>query len=241
MRFRRLGEVLGEKGRTAFYWFEEYHQRPLLGVFCCLERLTGPARHALIDRYCRIFPTLEHPGLAHSPSKVRKLQGLLQKTHGLSVVTGTEWSRCYLIHAMGHSYRRSCSKGHPLAGIDLHRPTRFVPLEECIYFDGSAGLDHVRPAAIKVWPKVLTSSARLIILNGVWAIQELRADILKLAARTHVLLAAAEPPNMAMVRRTVFAPVHLLTLSESKSVKGRIRIDCQRIKPRKRPKNGGNR
>ena len=241
MRFRRLGELVGERRRTAFYWFEECPQRPLLGFFCCLERLTDRERHALIDRYCRIFPSLEHPDLAHSRSKVQKLHGLLQKSRGLTIATGTELSRCYLVHAMGHSYRRHSSKGNLLVGIDLNRPTRFVPLETCSYFDGSAGIDRVRPAVMKAWPKVLTSSATLIVLNGVWAMQELREDILRLAARTHVLLAAAEPLDMAIIRRTVFTPVHLLTLSESKSVEGRVRIDCRRIKPLKRPKKGGNR
>lgn len=240
MTFKRLGEVVGEKPRTAYYWFEEYHQRPLLGFFCCLERLTGDERHAFIDRYCRIFPSLEGPELAHATSKVEKLRVLLQKTCGLTIVTGTQPSRSFMIHAMGNSYRRFSTKRHLVAGINLSRPTRCVPLETCNYFDGSGGLDHVRPAVMKVWPKILTSSATLILLNDVWAIHSLRADILRLAARRHVVLAIPEAPELAMVRQKVFTPLHIVSLSEPKSAKGKIRIDCRRIKTLKRPENWGN-
>jgi len=236
MKFRRLGEIMGKPKSTAYHWFERHGHPEVLGFFCCLERLNFPDRHDFIDRHCRIFPTLDHAWLAHAPTRVHKLHGLLQKPRGLTIVTGgTEFSRSFLVRALGHSNRNSSAKGNRLTGLDLIRPTRFVPLESCSYIDGCARLDKVRAAVMKVWPKILTHSATLVVLNGVWAIPELREDILKLAARAHVLLATAEPPDLAILHRMAVAPVHFVSLSESKSIEGAIRVDCRQIRPLKRP------
>lgn len=236
MTFTRLGEYIGQSRTTAFYWFERYHHRPLLAFLCWIERLPAHERHAFLDKYCRIFPHLEHALIAHAPSKVQKLRTLLNGSRSLTIVTGSEWARGFVIHAIGNAFQARSPKRHRLAGIDLHRPTRFVPLESCSYFDGNLGFDLIRSAVLNAWPRIQTSSAATLVLNGVWAIEELRPDILKLAERRHVLLGASEPPDFAIIRRTVSSPVHLLTLAGPQTAEGKIRINCRRIKPLKSSK-----
>jgi hypothetical protein len=148
-----------------------------------LERLSPAQRHAYVDSHCRVFPSLEHPFLAHAPTQTGKLGLLLHQERGLTLVTGgTEFTRAFLFTALGHSYRRTGGRRQAAAGIDLHPSASLVPVESLIYMDGTTGVHFIRQVALKVWPRILTSSARVLLFHGLWsAVPELRRDIIRCA------------------------------------------------------------
>lgn len=238
MYFDRLGRLIGRSKSTAYHWFDRYKHPHVIALFCCLERLRPAERQAFLEAHCRVFPSLEDPSLVHAPTKAGKLWDLLRKDRGLTIITGgNDSSRTFVLTAMGHSYSRQRSGNCRMGGLDLHRPRHFVPLETCTYIDGTADFDRVRRAVQKIWPRIITKSATLLLLNGVWPIGELRQDILRRTARTHVVLTSSEMPEIPLLRRSVFSPLHVVTLAESKSVRGTIRVNCRHVRTWKSPEN----
>lgn len=238
MYFDRLGLLIGRSKSTAYHWFDRYNHPHVIALFCCLERLCPTQRQAFVETHCRTFPTLEDPRLVHAPTKAGKLWDLLRKDRGLTIITGgDDSSRTFVVTAMGHSYSRQRSGSCRIAGLDLHRPDRFVPIETCTYIDGTAGFDRIRCLILKLWPRVITKSATLLLFNGVWPLAELRQDILRRTARAHVVLASSEMPDIALLRCNVFSPLHVVSLAESKSVRGGIRVSCRHVRTWKSPEN----
>jgi hypothetical protein len=228
--FQRLGQLIGKTKPTAYHWFDRYNHPHVRALFCCMERLSLAERYAYVEGHCRVFPTLKHPWLAHAPSKTGKLMELLRQQRGLTVIVGRPESSSFLITACGHSCQRS--GGHQrIVGVDLHRPYNFVPVESCTYIDGTAAPEHVRRLVLTVWPRIMTSTAALVILNGIWsAIPALREDILRAAGRSNVVVTMEETPDLVELGRQVLTPLHVVTLSASKRIKGGIRLDCRQEK-----------
>lgn len=227
--YAAFAEIMGCPKTTAFRWSEEVDHKNIVALFACLERLSATARQEFIEAHCRVLPELEHPWLSHWPASIGKLRELLSKERGLSVIAGRQSSRTFLFHAFGHAYRRLHGKNRRATGLDLHRPNRVVPLEFCTYVEGAA-LAQIRCAVVTLWPRIVTTSARMVMLNGVWLIQELREDILRLAERTHVVLACAGIPEIRSLALKVQTPIHLVTVSESKLVEQGICLNVRQLR-----------
>jgi hypothetical protein len=232
MSFDRLAELVGISKSTTHHWFEVSPQTQVVAFLCWLERLSPSQRHAYIDAHCRLFPSLGHPCLAHAPAQVGRLGDLLRQERGLTLLTGgTESTRAFLVASLGHAYRRAGGKRQPAAGIDLHPPAGLVPVESLIYLDGTADLHLIRRLALKVWPRILTSSAGLLIFHGLWSsVPELRADIARCTQYKHVPLAEGGKPDLTDFENRVSTPVHVLTLSAASRFPGAIRVACRRLK-----------
>jgi hypothetical protein len=232
MTFDRLAEIAGTSKSTAHHRLALSGQPQVVAFLCWLERLSPARRHAYIDAHCRLFPSLEHPLLAHSTVQISKLGELLHQQRGLTLlVGGTAYSRAFLVTALGHSCRPTKGRRQGAAGIDLHLCPHLVPVESLIYVDGAVDINLIRQVALKVWPRILTASARLLIFHGLWsAVPELRADIARCTRHKHVILAEGGTPDLTDFENQVPTPVHVLTVSEGRGVPPAIRVASRRLK-----------
>lgn len=160
---------------------------------------------------------------------------LLELPAGLTfVVGGAEMSRTFLVAALGHACQHRSGKHRPVAGIDLHRPDDFVPVSGIHYLDGSAGSNRVAKDATEILPKVLASSAPLLVFSGVWSLLPgWRRQILHCAQHKHVILAEAGMPNLAEVKKLVRTPINIMSVSATQRVTEGIRVNWRRVKVRK--------
>ena len=239
MSFERLGQMIGKSKSIAYHWFELFDHPQVLAFMCLLERLSPAERRNYVEAHCRTLPSLAHADFAFSPTTIGMLLALLNQKTGLTIVAeGPESSRLSLVSALAHqAYHQAAGKRERPVGIDMHVPTHFVPTESLAYLDGAGDLNQIREATLKLWPRILSSSGRFVICNGVWsAVPEVRQDMLRCTRKNHVLLAEAGLPDLAHVRSLVSTPIHVLTLSRSKRTPGGIRINWRRIKPLQRPK-----
>jgi hypothetical protein len=232
LSFERLGKMVGRSKSTVHHWFTIYCHPHLLAFMCLLERLTPGQRQEYIEAHCRTFPTLNHPALVHSSATGRKLIELLEQQAGLTIVTGgTEFYRSFMLTALGHTYCQSTGRDPSVVGLDLVRPGRYVPIPSVVYIDGAIGLKQVRQLTCEVWPKLLTSPAPLLVLNGVWSsLPEVRRDVVRCSGHKHVILAEGGEIDLADMKNKFHAPVHVLSLSTATHVKQGIRVDCRCIK-----------
>jgi hypothetical protein len=230
MSFERLSRIIGKSKSTTHHWFNVFPQPHLLAFMGLLEQLSPAQRHSYIDSHCRIFPNFDHPWLAHSPANIDLLLDVTNQRKGLTIMTGgTELSRTFLMHAIGHSYRRSHRQSPGAVGLELHRPDHFVPVDSFLYVDGTVGVNNVPQLVLKGWPRILTSSATLICLNGLWSLlPAIRHDIVRCATKRHVVLAEAKIPNVKDLEKA--QPHRTLHISELEPFPGRIRIDPRRWK-----------
>ena len=231
MSFDRLAEITGTSKSTTHHRFALSDQPQAVNFLCWLERLSPARRHAYVDAHCRIFPSLEHPLLAHAAAQTSKLRQLLDQRRGLTLVTGgTAYSRAFVVTALGHSYRRLGGRRRAAVGIDLRLCSSLVPVESLIYSDSKADSRLVRQLALKVWPRILTSSAGLLIFHGLWsAVPELRADIARCTRHKHVILAERASPDLTDFERRIPTPVHVLSVSEGRGVPAAIRVTFRRL------------
>lgn len=230
MSFERLSKIIGKSKSTTHHWFTVFSQPHLLAFMGLLEQLSPTQRHSYIDSHCRVFPNFEHPWLAHSPANIDLLLDVTNQLKGLTIITGgTALSRTFLMHAIGHSYRRTHRQSSGAVGLDLHRPDHFVPVDSFLYIDGTVGVNHVSQLVLKLWPRILTSSATLICLNDVWSsLPTLRHDIVRCAIKRHAVLVEDEIPDVKDV--ALAQPRRTLHISELEPFPGRIRINLRRWK-----------
>lgn len=237
MSYRRLGRLIGKSKSASHRLFTQSEQMEVTALFCMLERLSPGRRHAFINAYCRVNPTFAHARLAHAPAKIRVLLNLLEERAALTLIVGdTESTRLFFATAMGHAHLGMTGHDRSIAGIDVHRPANFVPVEGLHYLDGTLDAKRLRQLIAGRLPRILMSAAPLLVFNGVWDfVPDLRRDILRSAAHKHVILVEAGTPNLALVKKLVQTPVNLVSLSASKLVREGIRVICRRVRTNKAP------
>lgn len=225
MGFEELAEIMGSPKSTAHYWFSIYGHPHLMGFMALVERLSPQARQAFFEAHCRQFPTISDPALAGAN---RCLTSLLSQKTGLTVITGaSNRERSLVLAALGHSSRRSGTR-FPVTGMDLHRPSEFVPVLGVRYVDDRLKLNQVREVVRSAWPKFLTTNAQLVLLNGIWsAAPEIGDDLIRLAALRNVVL--AEEPALATSIQTSLKhfPIRILTISNADPAQNGVRIRCR--------------
>jgi hypothetical protein len=228
MQFDRLAQMIGKYKSTTHAWFETYHHPHILAFMLLLERLSPEQRGAFLENHCRTYPTLFHPRLAHNSENIFILRDLLARNKGLSILTGTPSARHFVFTALGHAAKLASKKVAAVAGIDLRRPTQFVPVENLVYIDHALAPNQIRRLTLEVWPSVLVSRARVLLLNRVWsAVPSVREDILRCASSKHVFIAEEDAPDWRRVRNTMRSPIHVVTLSSAPANSQRIRVRCR--------------
>jgi hypothetical protein len=219
-----LGRIVGEEKTLTHYWFEGMEHKHLIAFLSLLERLPEQQRDELIHDYCRELPLLQHSRLNHDPLAVSNLEKLLQLEKGLTwIVGGTDYQKTFVLTALGHSYRQFKGTDSIVAGIDLHEPRKWVPIESLTYFRSPISPVVAKKLVQKSWPEVINAGAKLVLLNGVWAIApELHPKILAEAHSRHVVLTAGSvPPAVA-----VDAPISIVTISPRDSEHAiRLRVE----------------
>jgi len=231
MSFERLAKMLGKSKSTTHHWFDLSPQPHVLAFLSLLERLSPAQRLSFIEAHCRVYPDLNHPILELSPGKTGDVSELLKQKAGVTIMTGgTEYSRTFVFTALGHAATRADGKLYRASGIDLHRPTRFVPVESWIYIDDNLPLDHTRKLVRRICPRILTSAAPQLFFNGVWSsVPDVRDGLIRCAKFKHIFIADEPAPDLRYLRRRVATPIHELTLSPSESIPEGILVTCRAI------------
>lgn len=213
-----FAKLIGRSKSTTSHWFGVSPQPHLVSCFCLLEQLPPPERHRAIDALCRELPLLEHPRLVHDPVTTASLRNLLTLDTGLTlIVGGTDEQRTFLLTALGHAYCRIDRCHRTAAGIDLHEPDWFVPLEAVLYLKGPANAPQTGELVRRTWPEILRTDKPLVLLNGIWsALPDLHNEILDLATRRHVIVAdhqvSIQRPN-----KEPWQPVNVLSVSMARA------------------------
>jgi hypothetical protein len=77
-----------------------------------------------------------------------------------------------------------------------------------------------------------------LFFNRLWSfVPEVRDDLLRCAGFKHVVIAEEGALDTGDLKTRVSTPVHVLTLSTTKSVPEGILVNCRRVKGAKRPGN----
>jgi len=226
-----FARLIGRSESTTSHWFGVFPQPHLVSFFCLLEQLPPLDRKRVIDELCRDLPLFDHPRLKHNPIATASLKNLLKQKTGLSLlVSGTDEQRTFVLTALGHTFCRLDEQHRTAAGIDVHDPEWFVPIETLLYLKGPANSAHVSGLVRGIWPEVINTKSPLVLLNGIWsAMPELRRDILSLARRKHVIVA----DQQISVRAAALGaehPCHTLTVSTTPG--NQSGIDVRTMRPR---------
>lgn len=187
---KEFGELIGAARSTVHDWYHGELPRPMSHFLCAMERLSELHRMSLLRELCRDCPRLDHPRLAHDQKAISALKSLIPQSSGLTFVAGpNEDLRTFVITAIGNSAVRFLSLGD-VTGLDVHRPVLFVPVPSVVYFREAENFSRAKNLIEDLWPAIENSSAKLVLLNGVWTLApNLRDKIQKLAYRTHVIVA----------------------------------------------------
>ena len=224
--FRRLGKLTGQPPSTTQNWFQTFDHPHLIFFLCLLEQLPERKRLELIDEYCRELPLLSHPRLAHDPLAVSALERLLHESKGFTFINGgTDFHRTFVLSALGHAFERLNGGGAFVAGMDVHEPAKFVPVQGLVYFGGALTDAGLQTFIHETWPAIRSSQAKLLLLNGIWsAVPNLRRQILEQAGRRHVISADVNAPEAIEFRRSVNERVGIVTVSHAKEDSSWIRV-----------------
>lgn len=226
MTFRRLGEIIGQSASTTHYWFEVFQHPQIVALLTLFERLPSTQRNALLDRYCRPLPCLEHPRIAHSPTQVEGLKRVLAKPNGFTLLTGgTDEERDFVFTALGHSLSKASLHRTGPVGIDIHRPTDLVPVSTLKYIDPNLTLNRTRELVSAVLPQVLTSDSGLLLFNRVWSVvPAVRTSIIQQAVHRHVILSERTMVKANHVPPALRATTHVVQFSGATESKIHIQL-----------------
>lgn len=226
----RLGEMMGEGTSNAHFWVCHYEHPQLLAFMCLLERLSAGARHAYIEAHCRVCPVLDHRRLFYPKGMRQKVGELVEKEAGLTIITGgTDSMRSFMVTALGHAFVRR--RGRPIAGLDIHRPVKLVPVSGVLHLDQKLDSDQIRSAALKILPRLLVSNSAQVVFNGVWSgVPEVREDIHRLARHKHVVIADPADNELNGLSESLALPVSLVRVSPFQRRKEGIQVICRQQK-----------
>lgn len=185
-----LARITGQHTSKLHYWLHIFRHPHLISFFCLLERLPERKRLEFLSKYCRELPSLNSERLAHDPLAVSSLECLLREPPALTLIGGgNDFQRTFVLTAMGHRFQQ-LGKRNLVAGLDLHEPRKYVPIDSVLYAQEPLQLAAIKAGISEAWPSIENSGAGLFLFNGVWSIApSLHAKILDLAQTRHVIVA----------------------------------------------------
>jgi hypothetical protein len=225
----RLAEILGPSTSKIHYWFKVYRNPHVIAFLSLVERLPERKRIELINECCRELPSMDSPRLAHDPAAIGRLENLLRLTNSITLVRGgTEFQRTFLISALANRLPRIAGPRCTVDGIDVHSPSKWVPVVGVVYLRDPLPIARVQELAIRTWPQIRSSNSRLVLFNSIWSTgPSLQDEILKLAKGRHVILADAKCPEARELAERYGVPVHVVTVSTSGEDKNWIRVGVE--------------
>ncbi len=224
--FEDLEQLSGRSAGTIASWMEGTRMQQLEFLFALLERVPPRLRHDLLDAACRTHPTLQHPRLAHDPIAVSRLEDLLERRTGLSVIHGApEHARAFLLNALGNSTREVNFGQQPVVGIEIHRVASWAPALGILHISPHT---EMRQQLQRAYSKIKQSvDGSMILLGGVWSrIPEVHSEIRSLSTRCHVIVADEFLKPEDLVRR-VPGPVKIITIAPAREQLEWIRVTVQ--------------
>ncbi len=185
--YDRLAAITARPRSSLCRWLHGEAEPAAETLLLLLERLAPAQRHQLLDGFCRVYPTLEHPQLSHDPTALAHLRHRLAEPTGLTLIRGEETLVTFLLTAIAHSLsgQPAASPQRAVIGVDRHRPDWFVPAAGVAYVPDPAA------ALAALIQRATISNGAVILVNTGVAGTERFADWRKLAAHHHVLLADA--------------------------------------------------
>jgi len=225
--FARLASIIGERPNLTYHWFAAMRHQHVIGFVNLLEHLPEPKRREFMNQYCRELPRLDNPRLANDAIAVSNLESLLRHKTGITwIQSGTEYHRTFVITALGHIFSQIWRGAETVAGIDVHEPRKWVPVDSVIYIKEPLPLETARKNIAEMWPAIRSSQARLILLNEVWGLMpELHQEILELGLKHHVVVTVPKAPED--LKAGSKASTHLITMSQPRPGDQWIRLKVE--------------
>ena len=188
--YHRLMKMLGLPLGTCHGWFSTDILPHVQALLCLMERLPEEDWLNGLRPFLRDFPNLQHARLTHNPATVLMLENLLSERDGLtSIRGGTYEDRTFVLTALGHSFSQLDRLHRLPAGMDVHTPKTFVPIESVTYFKESLPSQRLNALLRETWRKVQRSKAPLLLFNAVLSNGGVScSEISRLARRHHVIV-----------------------------------------------------
>ena len=226
-----LSELVGEPRSTLGNWFNGDGLPSTETILRVLELLPTSEKHQILESlpFCRAFPTLDHPHLAHDPAAVSHLQTLLARSNCTTLVHGTQdQAVTFVIAALGHSFRNLRQGRSFLRGLDRHRPDWFVPVSGVTYLDNLPRKEQLAAEAEKLLRKTAPTSGSLILVNGVWSqLPAMHEAFATLSRTNHVVLGELTRSATSTSPAMVPSPAYVVTVRQNGTNGQRIYLEVQ--------------
>jgi hypothetical protein len=189
--FAEIGSWTGVPENTVRGWFANQGNPTAEFLLRLLERSPESLQSGIMDEFCRVWPSLEHPRLSGDRTIVSRLTTLLSQPRGFTYVQGgNDEMRTFLITALGHSFLALTQPPQRVMGLDVHAPDWFVPVPGVVYLENAFERDELGRAFQLVWSQLRNGATPLVIFNGLWSVlPELQEKIRVLADRCHLMVA----------------------------------------------------
>ena len=176
---------------TARGWFADQGNPTAEFLLGLLERVPEGARPGILDEFCRVYPTLQHPRLSGDRTILSRLTTLLAQPRGFTYLQGgNDEARTFVATALGHSFLSLTQPPRRVLGVDVHACDWFIPVPGVVYLENLFQPEELRRAVQQAWPQTRGEEAALVIMNGLWsAIPEVQEKAWGLAGHAHVLVA----------------------------------------------------
>jgi hypothetical protein len=224
--FAEIEKWTGVPENTVRGWFAGHGNPAAEFLISLLERIPPDVQKGILDEFCRVYPTLQHPRLSSDRTVLSRLTTLLSQPRGFTYIQGgSDEARTFLITALGHSFLALTQPPRRALGVDVHAFDWFVPVPGVGYLENLLQPDELRRAVQSAWPQLRNGDSPLVIINGLWsAIPEFQDKIRALVDRCHVLVAderkfeASEQSGHLSVRTTLITVGSVLPPSKSISL-----------------------
>jgi hypothetical protein len=189
--FAEIESWTGIPENTVRGWFANLGNPTAEFLLGLLERSPEVARSVVLDEFCRVWPSLEHPQLSGDRTIISRLTTILSQPRGFTYVQGgNDEKRTLFITALGHSFLAHTKPPRRVLGLDVHAPDWFVPVPGVVYLDNTFAREEIGRALQAIWPQLRNAEAPLVIFNGMWSVlPELEEKMRALGAHCHVLVA----------------------------------------------------
>jgi hypothetical protein len=228
--YEDLADLIDEPKSTLCNWNNGDGQPGAETLLKLLELLPETERSEIFRElpFCRHFPNLEHPRIAHDPIAVSYLRSALRSEKGITMVYGERDSlNTFVATAMAHSFSLSAGLRGQITGLDIHTPDWFVPVPGVLYLNNTNHLVGIRAEAEKIWCGLTLKACKIVLLNGIWAAgPEWKLKICDMAQTRHVIVTdilkskTAPPPALP-------SPGRLVLTAPDVREPNRIRIEVQ--------------